>query len=151
MPKPAAAERTELERIARAAAALARRLARLAEREAGRRPVAQPVPPDARRLRALIAARRTLGAQLGLDVANPGWSLMLELYLARLESRPLRPAALARRAGVPRSTALRWIDRLDSEGFLARRPDPARSGAILLALTDDAAKRMAACLAALDW
>jgi len=68
-------------------------LAHYAEREESRR-TARGGPLSAGQLAALIAARKARSAVFGFDLANPGWSLLLELYRARLAGEPSRIAAL---------------------------------------------------------
>lgn len=52
-----------------------------------RRPADKPMPVTASTVRTIIAARWLRRDFLGADVGDPEWSLMLELYAARLEGR----------------------------------------------------------------
>jgi DNA-binding MarR family transcriptional regulator len=72
----------------------------------------------------------------GHDLANPGWSLLLELFRADLEERPVNLARLATDARVAATTAFRWIVDLSASGFVNRMPDPKRPKGIRLALTN---------------
>lgn len=94
-----------------------------------------------RRVEAAIAARHARSAVFGLDLNNPGWSLMLELYRARIEGREPRAARLATDARLSMGTLARWRRRLIAGGW-AEPPAPDRPGR--LALTDTAAESMAA-------
>lgn len=76
-----------------------------------RRPADKPMPVTASTVRTIIAARWLRRDFLGVDVGDPEWSLMLELYAARLEGREVHQTGLSVAAGVPQSTALhagRW-------------------------------------------
>jgi hypothetical protein len=95
-------------------------------------------------VRRIIAAGRLREDHFGIGFGDPAWAMMLELFLARLEQRPLRATSLSRVSGVPLTTALRWIDRLDEMGILVRTPDPGdRSG---IALSEKAEDQMRAYL-----
>jgi DNA-binding MarR family transcriptional regulator len=91
-------------------------------------------------------ARATI---FGPDLVGPGWSVLLELYRARLEGRPVRIARLAIDSRIPSTTALRWLDQLAGRGLIERRADPAGGRAIHVALTEDAAAAIADHFAAL--
>lgn len=55
---------------------------------------------------------------------EPSWDMLLELYDAHLNGRRERVSALCVASGVPASTALRWIDHLEKEGWINRATDP---------------------------
>ena len=63
-------------------------------------------PLSARRVAALLAARARRAEAFGLPPADPHWTLLLELFQAQLERRPLRPAAAADPAPLHRLLAL---------------------------------------------
>lgn len=85
---------------------------------------------------AVLAARHARSAIFGHDLANPGWSLLLELFRADLENRPVSRGRLATDARVPPATAFRWIGDLSASGFVRRFPDPERPKGVLIALTE---------------
>jgi len=93
-------------------------------------------------LQAVQVARQSRSDAFGIDLANPGWSLLLELFRCYLEKRPVRLARLTENARVATTTALRWLDVLAERGLVERQPDPARQGASLLALTEAASDAM---------
>jgi DNA-binding MarR family transcriptional regulator len=133
------ATRTLLQDLSRDLTHCAALLAHFAEREERRR-AARGGPLNARQLAALIAARRARSAVFGFDLANPGWSLLLELYRARLAGEPSRIAALPVLILAAPSTVARWLARLEEAGHVARGAGPKRGTA---ALTDPAADAMA--------
>jgi DNA-binding MarR family transcriptional regulator len=123
--------RTLLEDLSLDLTHIATMLAHLAERDACRR----EVPVMAWQVRLLISARHARSVVFGMDLSNPGWSLLLELYLAHLEQRPVKPARLATDARLAMSTAQRWLDRLCAAGFAENCPEPARRRGAATALT----------------
>ncbi|HYJ83900.1 MAG TPA: hypothetical protein VEW26_13795 [Allosphingosinicella sp.] len=129
-------------RLAEALAGLAEseRLRRIAGGD-GRAALTAPL------VRSLNAARRLRRERLGpLFAPEPGWSVMLALYAARLEGRTPTLAALTRSADAPVATVYGRLLALEAEGLLERRPDPERRRGTLVALTDEAAARMEAYL-----
>lgn len=77
-----------------------------------------------------------------MDLANAGWSLLLELFLAQLEKRPVRLTRVAADARVPTTSAIRWIEAFVGAGLVRREPCPDRHGATALALTDAGSEAM---------
>lgn len=133
-----------LEMLSFDACRLAARLVEAAETEKLRRMTDHGrIALTARFVHSLIAARRLRSERLGPALApEPGWSVLLALYAARLEDRRLTLAALIRATGAPGSTVYGRIAALEAQGLLARRPDPARGRGTLVCLTDDAAARI---------
>jgi hypothetical protein len=76
-------------------------------------------------LRREIKARRLRERMLPEGLfADPGWDILLDLTLARLEERQTPVSSLCIAASVPTTTALRWIKTLLDRGLIERRPDP---------------------------
>ena len=72
----------------------------------------------------IISARRKRANRFSANLfADPAWDMMLELFLARLQGRRLATSELARLANVPVTTSLRWIDKLEADGWVRRVPD----------------------------
>ena len=120
----------------------------LAEDPPLRRPADKPMPVTASIVRTIITARWLRRDFLGVDVGDPEWSLMLELYAARLEGREIHQTGLSVAAGLPQSTALHAVRRLVEAGLFATRPDPRDARKLLIALTAPAAARIQAYLTA---
>ena len=59
-----------------------------------------------------------------VEFADPGWDILLDAVLARLQAIPLSVSALCVGARVPPTTALRWIGKLIEGGMLERQDDP---------------------------
>jgi predicted transcriptional regulator len=132
----AGAARTFLEDLSRDLTHVAILLARYAHEDAVRRESAVEHRVTARQVQAVLAARYARSPRFGLDVANPGWSLLLELFLAYLEKRPVRMARLATSARVAMTTALRWVDQLSDADFVRRQPSTERQGGVDIVLTE---------------
>lgn len=76
-------------------------------------------------LRQEIKSRRTREQLLPADLfADPAWDMLLELTLARLESRQMPVSSLSLAAAVPTTTGLRWVKTLLDRGIVERVPDP---------------------------
>lgn len=61
---------------------------------------------------------------LGPDLlAEPAWDMLLDLYLAQEAGRSVAVSSLCIAAGVPTTTALRWVRILEKEGLLLRERD----------------------------
>jgi hypothetical protein len=116
--------------------ALSAMLALYADQEAGRRAALARERVTAGQVQAVLAARYARSAMFGMDLGNPGWSLLLELFRAYLEKRPVRLPRLATDARVSATTAMRWVEMFAGAGFVRRDADPERQGGWLLALTD---------------
>ena len=95
------------------------------------------VEPDA--IEAVMAAARVLvavSAQSGAELADTVTLAQLRL-LVMIESRsPMNLAAVAEGLGVHPSNATRAVDRLVSQGLLARRDDPSDRRHLLLEPTE---------------
>ena len=125
--------------------------ARLVRQHAGADDPPAPAPRlTAPKVRAILALRWLRGEYLGFDASDAAWSMLLELYAAHLEGRRLHQTRLGIAAGVPATTALNATRRLLECGLFTRAADPDDRRLILLGLSDNAADRMAAYLAAAD-
>lgn len=134
-PKRATVGRTFIEELSEKLGALAAALSRHVVEERQREEDAWK-PITSAQLRALLVARHARSEALGMDLANPAWSLLLELFLAHLEKREVRIARLAADAHVPLTTAMRWVDQLTRKGLVCRAPHPEQEGVAVLALTE---------------
>jgi DNA-binding MarR family transcriptional regulator len=74
---------------------------------------------------ATIRARRLRGQFFEADLfADPAWDMMLELLHAEIVYRRVTISSLCLSAGVPATTALRWMTSLITRGLFIRRDDP---------------------------
>jgi hypothetical protein len=74
--------------------------------------------------------------------ADPAWDMLLDLFACQLEGNRVCVSSACSAASVPSTTALRWVDRLEDCGLVARRPDPVDSRRIYVELTQLAASRI---------
>jgi Winged helix DNA-binding domain len=110
-----------------------------------------PAPLDAARIRAMIRARRLRDHFFRAELfADPAWDMLLDLLAARLEGRRVAVSSLCIAAAVPPTTALRWIKTLTERGLFVREADPADGRRVHVALSDEAAAALAACLGAIE-
>jgi DNA-binding MarR family transcriptional regulator len=94
-------------------------------------------------LNLLIEARRIRFRHFAASsFTDPGWDMLLDLMLARLANRSMPVSSACVAAGVPATTALRWVDQLAQEGLIQRLPDPTDRRRVLLELTEEGCRRM---------
>ncbi|HEX8480551.1 MAG TPA: hypothetical protein VF650_01450 [Allosphingosinicella sp.] len=74
--------------------------------------------------------------------ADPGWDILLDLMSARFAKRPVPVSSACVAAGIPATSALRWVDQLARTGLVRRLPDPTDRRRVLLELTEDGCRRM---------
>jgi DNA-binding MarR family transcriptional regulator len=71
--------------------------------------------------------------------ADPAWDMLLELLEARLLDQQLSITGLCASAGVPTTTALRWLNVLVAKGLIERKRDVADRRRVYVEITDVAA------------
>ena len=97
----------------------------------------------ARQVRQLIRRRRQRKRFFPADLfADPAWDMLLDLYAAHYEGRPVAVSSLCIAAAVPATTALRWIKQLTDRDFLMRTSDPDDGRRIFIHLSDEARKAL---------
>ncbi|HJR82822.1 MAG TPA: winged helix DNA-binding protein [Sphingomicrobium sp.] len=100
---------------------------------------------DVLSIRSAIQARAQRGRHLNPDLfADPAWDMLLELYSAALTQRKLTVSKLGARAGVPMTTALRWISTLEREGLIDRGHDRLDGRRVFLTLSKKGERAMSA-------
>lgn len=86
---------------------------------------AAPIALDAGHIEDLVRARRQRAKFFNSELfGEPSWDMLLELYAADLAQRRVAVSSLAITAGVPLTTALRWMSALQKDGLIARENDP---------------------------
>lgn len=70
--------------------------------------------------------------------------MLLELYAAALTQRKLTISRLGERAGVPMTTALRWIKTLETQGLAERSYDRLDGRRVFLTLSEKGENAMSA-------
>jgi hypothetical protein len=95
----------------------------------------------AKALIALQSGRRALA--LPSLFADPAWDMLLDLFVARAEGRPVAVSSLCIASGVPASTAHRWIQALVDHDAVRRRADPVDRRRVFIEITEPAFAAMA--------
>ena len=100
--------------------------------------------PEAAAIRAVIRRRQMRAKFFDADLfADPAWDILLDLAAARAGHERVSVTSLCIAAGVPATTALRWITQMVDSGLLLRIPDPADRRRAHIALADSTADAMA--------
>ena len=91
--------------------------------------------------------RVTRAGLFGCDFfVDSAWEIMLALYAAELDDRKILVSRVGEVSGIPQTTALRWIRKLEALSLLRRVPDPVRRQRIFAILTSQASTLMATYL-----
>ena len=79
-------------------------------------------------------------------LGEPGWSLLLDLFIAHHEQRLVNSSGACFGAGLPQTTGLRWLDKLDIAGLIVRHPHPRDTRFVMIELSPEGVRRMTAVL-----
>lgn len=111
----------------------------------------RPALPDARLVHRIMHQRRLREKFMGADLfADPAWDILLDLTAARVEHRRVSVTSLCIAAGVPPTTALRWIGQMIDSGLLVREQDDQDRRRAFIDLSEEGAAAMARYFAALE-
>lgn len=78
----------------------------------------------ARRAEAAFKARQSRADYLPSSLfGEPAWNMLLALYLADFSGRPVTVSGLSEWSECPPTTGLRWLQLLEGEGLVRRRPN----------------------------
>jgi hypothetical protein len=75
-------------------------------------------------------------------LGEPGWDMLLDLYVAAWRGQPVSVSNACLAADAPASTALRWLHHLAVEGLVERLADETDARRHYVRLTDRGMKRM---------
>lgn len=94
----------------------------------------------------LYRRRRRRHQVLGNLASDPAWDMLLDLFVrtARGEKTPVKNLCLA--ACAPTSTALRWMDRLESAGLITKAGDQEDARRLIVELSEMGSKSIAQIL-----
>ena len=99
-------------------------------------PAAEPAPDMLGAARRLQSFLRALPRQFRSDVfGDAALMILLDLFVAEQERRRLPIKSVCIGSGVPQSTALRYIERLEDAGLIKRHANPADRRSAHIALT----------------
>ena len=95
--------------------------------------------------------RRRDAAFSGLDLlGEPGWDILLDLFIGELEGARIQVSSVCLDAGVPSTTILRWLSRLEGEGLVYRAADNVDGRRRFVRLTDAGRALMRKAISAID-
>lgn len=98
---------------------------------------------ELRRKRDAASGRKSL-------FGEPGWDILLDLFIAECRKKDVQVSSVCLDTGVPSTTLLRWIARLEGEGLVYRLADNADARRRYVRLTDDGRTMMNTVLNALS-
>ena len=109
----------------------------------GSRATRPPLPAPSL-VRQIIRNRQLRGRYFQPELlSDPVWDMLLDLTAARAEHKRVSVGSLCIAAGVPATTALRWITHLVELGLFERIEDDMDRRRAFVALSDKAAQQMA--------
>lgn len=73
---------------------------------------------------------------------EPGWDILLDLYIAQAEHKPVSVSSACIGSASPPTTGLRWLGVLADQGLVERKHDPEDQRRVLVRLTDKALDAM---------
>lgn len=88
--------------------------------------------------RQAYATRRKRSAIFGCAeiFGEPAWDILLDLYIANVENKPVSVSSACIGSAAPPTTGLRWLGVLAEEGLILREHDPEDQRRVLVRLTD---------------
>lgn len=106
--------------------------------------------PDPQMVRQIIANRQARARFFDPALfGDPAWDMLLDLTAAHAEGARVSVTSLCIAAGVPATTALRWLTQMVESGIFVRVPDPADRRRAFIALSDKAIGAMSSYFASL--
>lgn len=104
----------------------------------------RPRLPEGSTIRRMIRQRQARARFFDAELfADPAWDILLDLSAARAERSQVSVTSLCIAAGVPATTALRWIGQMVDTDLLVRVSDPHDRRRAYIALADGTADAMA--------
>jgi len=106
--------------------------------------------PDPKLIRQMISNRQARARFFDPALfGDPAWDMLLDLTAAHGEGAQVSVTSLCIAAGVPATTALRWLTQMVESGIFRRVPDLADKRRAFIALSDKAVSAMAGYFASL--
>lgn len=95
--------------------------------------------PSEGMIRSILKSRLERNSYFQSNIfADPAWDILLDLYAAELAQIRVSVSSLCIASNVPHTTALRWINSLESENLIKRSPDPLDGRRFFMSLTQSA-------------
>jgi len=105
-------------------------------------------------LRQALNARHLLEVSRQVDAAfenpllsNPGWNILLDLFIQRSERKPVSMISVCIAANAPTSTALRYVQAMLDSGMIVKTHSADDSQELLVELADTTYSAMQSILA----
>ena len=115
--------------------------------DAGEEAAPLDADPSLRLARHLYALRRLRDERFGVELfSEPGWDLLLYLYIAACENGPVCISDACNGAAAPPTTALRWIRQLEEARLVVREGDPCDARRAYVRLSARAFRKMRSLL-----
>jgi hypothetical protein len=88
--------------------------------------------------------RRQRAAILGNPelFGEPAWDILLDLYIAHVEGKPVSVSSACIGSAAPPTTGLRWLGVLAEHDLILREPDPADQRRVMVRLTQRGVEAM---------
>ena len=120
-----------------AIAARLRDVAARPEGEIGSRPATRSERRYLALARQTYALRRKRAGIFGNPelFGEPAWDILLDLYIAHAEAKPVSVSSACIGSAAPATTGLRWLGVLANEGLIVRENDPEDHRRVLVRLT----------------
>ncbi len=98
----------------------------------------------AAKARAVYQTRRARGAIFGDPdlFGEPAWDILLDLYVAHVESKPVSVSSACIGSAAPPTTGLRWLGVLTENALIVREHDPEDQRRVLVRLSDNGMEAM---------
>ena len=107
--------------------------------------------PDSKLVRRMIAERQARAKFFDGELfADPAWDMLLDLTAAHAENKQVCVTSLCIAAGVPATTALRWVKQLVSQGVFMRVADVSDKRRAFIALSDQSIQAMSRYFASIE-
>ncbi|NVE94657.1 helix-turn-helix domain-containing protein [Altererythrobacter lutimaris] len=107
--------------------------------------------PDAAVVRKIIQHRQARARFFDSELfADPAWDMLLDLTAAHSEGQQVCVSSLCIAAGVPATTALRWIRQMVDQGIFTRVEDENDKRRAFIALSENSRQGMARYFAAIE-
>lgn len=105
---------------------------------------ARPALPDPKLVRQIIAGRQARARFFDAELfADPAWDMLLDLTAAHAENARVSVTSLCIAAGVPATTALRWLKQMVESGIFERVADASDRRRAFIELSDNSKDAMA--------
>lgn len=112
----------------------------------------RPPLPDPKMVRQIIANRHARARFFDPALfGDPAWDMLLDLTAAHGEGAQVSVTSLCIAAGVPATTALRWLTQMVESGIFIRVSDPADKRRAFIALSEKAIGAMSGYFASLRY